>query len=54
MGFYNFTPGNETQPPKWSVSKDIWIYFAITGPVTLMTVCFWVVWQSRFGIDGIE
>ncbi|KAI9856198.1 MAG: hypothetical protein M1813_009215 [Trichoglossum hirsutum] len=45
MGFYNFTPGTETQAQKWSVSKDIWIYFAIAGPVTGVTVMSWLIWE---------
>lgn len=47
MGFFNFSQGDETQLPKWSMSKDIWIYWAITIPVTAVTVLCWLFLQRK-------
>ncbi len=57
MSFFDFTPhgnvdntlsssggGNDSGP---SVSPLLWIYFAITGPVTLLIVVGWRWWDRR-------
>lgn len=55
MTFFNFqdqdnnnnnnnNSGNEKEPV---VSKDLWIYFVITIPLTLMIVLFWRWWDRR-------
>ncbi|CAF9924567.1 MAG: hypothetical protein ALECFALPRED_002785 [Alectoria fallacina] len=52
MGFFNFSMVDDNQLPKWSVSKDIWVYWAITVPVTGVTVLFWLLWEQTYGTKG--
>lgn len=52
MGFFNFSQGDGAQMPEWSVSKDIWVYWAITIPVTGVTVLCWLLWQQTCGSRG--
>lgn len=49
MGFFNFSQADNTQLLQWSVSKDIWVYWAITIPVTGVTVLGWLLWQQIHG-----
>lgn len=42
------TPPNTATPPPWNpVSPLLWIYFAITIPVTLIIVVCWRWWDRR-------
>jgi hypothetical protein len=46
MSFFNFD-----QDTGWSVSGKIWLYFAIAGPVTLITILVWFFWQKLLPPD---
>ena len=48
MTFFNFSPGNEAHPEAWVVSEKIWIYWAISLPLTIITILSWLTWQRRF------
>lgn len=45
MSFFNFSgsPTDET----WTVSREIWIYFAVAIPLTAISLISWYVWHSR-------
>jgi hypothetical protein len=49
MSFFNFSPGDEVQPQKWTVSDEIWIYWAVTIPLTVVMVISWLMWQRWQG-----
>ncbi|KAK4444780.1 hypothetical protein QBC34DRAFT_451772 [Podospora aff. communis PSN243] len=49
MSFFDF----DAEPASWSVSGKIWIYFAIAGPVTLLTISTWIVWQKLLPPDVV-
>jgi hypothetical protein len=42
MSFFNYTPASADGPARWSVSRRIWIYFAISIPLTFITTIFWI------------
>ncbi|KAM7209980.1 hypothetical protein V8F06_014637 [Rhypophila decipiens] len=46
MSFFNFDADNG-----WLVSGKIWIYFAIAGPVTMVTMSVWSFWQKLLPPD---
>ncbi|KAK4448451.1 hypothetical protein QBC34DRAFT_407440 [Podospora aff. communis PSN243] len=48
MSFFDFDPDMG-----WSVSANIWIYFAIAVPVTAITVSAWFFWQRLFPVDMV-
>lgn len=35
------------------VSKDFWIYWAFTGPITFLTVATWYIWQ-RYAVEKMK
>lgn len=43
--FFNFTPGNDSQPEAWVISKQFWIYWLVTIPLTLVTMAIWSMWR---------
>ena len=45
MTFFNFSPGSEAYQEAWVVSEKIWIYFAISLPLTVITILSWLMWQ---------
>lgn len=45
MTFFNFSPGSGTQPGAWVVSPQIWVYFVVAVPLTLLTIAAWILWQ---------
>lgn len=53
MTFFSFTPGGSGQPPKWSVSDKIWIYWVVAAPLTGITIALWIVWQRYFPVKPI-
>ena len=46
--FFNFSPGNSTDPQHWTVSENFWIYWAVAIPATVVTVFIWVLWQGTY------
>ncbi|KAF2489984.1 hypothetical protein BU16DRAFT_447140, partial [Lophium mytilinum] len=40
MSFFNFNPQNG----KWTLSSKFWVYWAVTIPVTLLTILLWSLW----------
>ena len=54
MEFFDFSQDGETQLPKWSMSKDIWIYWAIMIPVTGVTVLCWLLMHRKNGARSIN
>jgi len=53
MSFFSFSPGGEGQPPKWTVSEDLWIYWAVAVPLTGVTVLSWFAWHQFFPVKAI-
>lgn len=50
MSFFDFDPGSDTEPPRWTMSRMFWVYWIITIPATLLTILLWRVWQpSSYG-----
>ena len=55
MSFFDFTPSDSSSssgassssPLSASVSPQLWIYFAITGPLTVLLVVLWRWWNRR-------
>jgi ABC-type branched-subunit amino acid transport system permease subunit len=47
MSFFNFSPGNGTEPDEWKVSSQIWIYWVVAIPLTLMTLLAWLFWKRK-------
>ena len=54
MTFFNYSPGSEGQPGKWSVSDKMWIYWAISMPFTGVTVMLWFLWHYCFPRNAIS
>jgi len=52
--FFDFTPANQGQPAKWSISSKMWIYWAIVLPLTITTVTSWMLWQRKFPVQGLN
>ncbi|KAF2169606.1 hypothetical protein M409DRAFT_52133 [Zasmidium cellare ATCC 36951] len=46
MSFFNFTPGNQEQAARWTVSERFWLYWVVAIPVTALTVLVWWTWQK--------
>ncbi|GAB7350979.1 hypothetical protein MBLNU459_g1476t1 [Dothideomycetes sp. NU459] len=64
MSFFNFSGGSGSAG-RFTVSRDIWIYFAISIPLTLISIYSWYTWHTRaekstlkplksFKLDGLE
>lgn len=43
--FFNFSPPNGSQSEAWVVSKDFWIYWSVTIPLTVITMASWFFWR---------
>ncbi|KAM3072418.1 hypothetical protein ACMFMG_009221 [Clarireedia jacksonii] len=43
--FFNFSPDNNSQTQRWIVSEKFWIYWAVTLPLTTVTVLVWILWH---------
>jgi Mg2+ and Co2+ transporter CorA len=50
MSFYNFNPDTG----KWILSSKVWIYWAVTIPVTVLTVLIWLRWSRSPLPDLVE
>lgn len=56
MSFFHFTPSADGGLEQWTVSPEFWMYWAVTIPVTALTVGMWFFfqqWQSRSMESGI-
>ena len=51
MSFFDFSPGGKPQEEAWLVSEKLWIYWAISLPLTIATVASWFTWQRQCNID---
>jgi hypothetical protein len=45
MSFFHFAPGADGGLEKWTVSPEFWRYWAVTIPVTVVTVGAWFLFQ---------
>ncbi|KAL1968398.1 hypothetical protein VTN77DRAFT_1927 [Rasamsonia byssochlamydoides] len=46
MNFFNFNPNNASSGVQvWTVSENFWLYWAITGPLTIATMLLWAMWH---------
>lgn len=55
MSFFHFAPGDDGGLEQWTVSPEFWMYWAVTIPVTALTVGMWLLfqrWQSRSTESG--
>ncbi len=48
MSFFNFTPGTDGLPDKWSISEKFWLYWAVAVPISAATVALWLFWHRFF------
>jgi hypothetical protein len=55
MSFFHFTPSADGGSEQWTVSPKFWMYWVVTIPVTILTVCVLLVFQRRHpsGIDSV-
>ena len=44
MSFFHFTDQGENQQ-QWTVSREIWMYWVVTLPLTVITIGVWLVWS---------
>lgn len=52
MSFFHYVPPVGDRTEQWAVSPKFWIYWAVTVPVTIMTVAIWLslqYWHSSHG-----
>jgi len=45
MSFFDFSPGNETEPDRWTVSGKLYIYWVVAIPLTAVTMLTWFGWR---------
>jgi hypothetical protein len=45
MSFFHFASGVDDGEERWTVSPNFWIYWAVTIPVTALTIGVWVLYQ---------
>ena len=50
MSFFNFSPSSDGRHGKWFVSDSFWLYWAVSFPLTLVTIASWLSWQKRNGM----
>lgn len=47
--FFNFSPGaqsiSQSADGEWVISHKFWIYWAVSGPLTVFTVALWFLWH---------
>ncbi|KAL8701982.1 MAG: hypothetical protein Q9201_004628 [Fulgogasparrea decipioides] len=46
MSFFNFSPGSMAHEGDWMVSEKFWLYWAISVPLTIITIASWLLWQK--------
>ena len=51
MSFFHFTPSADGGSEQWTVSPKFWMYWAVTIPVTALTVGIWFVFQRWHSSD---
>jgi hypothetical protein len=49
MSFFNYDPDSG-----WIVSESIWLYFAIAGPLTGISLMLWLAWQKLFPPESLD
>jgi hypothetical protein len=47
MNFFEFEPGNGTQPDKWRVSSEMWMFWVVAGLLTGLTIFAWLFWNRK-------
>lgn len=45
MNFFDFSASNDGDSAHWVISSRIWIFFALTVPVTIVAVFLWLYWK---------
>ncbi len=45
MPFFSISTNPETGSETWAMSSTFWIYWAITTPITVVTISCWLIWQ---------
>ncbi|KAH9209899.1 hypothetical protein DL95DRAFT_308961, partial [Leptodontidium sp. 2 PMI_412] len=48
--FFNFNPGSDSEPQAWRRSDKFWVLWAVTLPLTLATIIFWVYWERALSL----
>jgi hypothetical protein len=46
MSFFHFATDENTQSEHWAVSQEFWVYWAVTLPLTALTLSVWHWWQQ--------
>lgn len=49
MSFFTYDPGSG-----WIVSEKLWLYFAIAGPLTGISLMLWLAWQKLFPPESLN
>ncbi|KAI7216803.1 hypothetical protein KC333_g4613 [Hortaea werneckii] len=47
MSFFHFVSGTADQVERWTVSPKFWMYWAVTAPLTLLTIALFLLFQHR-------
>ncbi|KAI7154041.1 hypothetical protein KC349_g7943 [Hortaea werneckii] len=47
MSFFHFVSGTADQVERWTVSPKFWMYWAVTLPLTLLTIALFLLFQHR-------
>ena len=53
MNFFDFNAGS-SQFNEMAVSSDFWIFWAISVPITILTVLTWYVWPKQQSEKGAQ
>lgn len=45
MNFFSFNPNGEGGPSSFIVSRHFWVYWALSVPMTVVTLAVWFWWN---------
>lgn len=48
MSFFNTSTNTATQQSHLTVTADFWLFWAVSVPVTIVTVALWFLWHDAY------